>query len=384
MPHKILLVGPMPKEKKVTGASIAFETLVKELESRNHNISVIDIGSNESEKIGVLTIDRILPSISALLKAFILILQKQSVYLTLSSSRFGFLRNMPLIWWAWLFNKHIILHLHGGGYLEFYKAQSYFIRRIIVSTLTRSNYIIVLGEILKSQFSFAKNLESKLRIVPNSLSKEMNISEVTIKNLPTEKQPLHLLFLSNLIPSKGYLTVLDACIYLIEERNLNIVCNFCGIFLQTTADSSNQKSPDLQKQEFLERIASRDLNSRIVYHGTVGGKVKYEMLRQAHLLLLPTYYPWEGQPISIIEALAFATPVISTHHKGIPEQVIDGYNGYLVPSETPHAIVNAVLQAIKSQETYNLLSQNALTHFKENFTINAYIDKLIPLICLEK
>ena len=49
---------------------------------------------------------------------------------------------------------------------------------------------------------------------------------------------------------------------------------------------------------------------------------------EADSYVLPSYN--EGLPGSILEAMAAGTPIISTPVGGIPEAVIDGYNGYLV------------------------------------------------------
>lgn len=96
---------------------------------------------------------------------------------------------------------------------------------------------------------------------------------------------------------------------------------------------------------------------------------------------MPTFYSWEGQPLSIIEALAFGTPIISTYHKGIPEQVKDEYNGYLIKTNDPQEIIDAILKGIKSPDNYSTLSKNAIKHFQDHFTREVHLKRLISLIC---
>jgi glycosyltransferase involved in cell wall biosynthesis len=48
---------------------------------------------------------------------------------------------------------------------------------------------------------------------------------------------------------------------------------------------------------------------------------------------LPTYYSTEAQPLSILEALSYGKIVITTNHRGIPDMVINEYNGLIVESK---------------------------------------------------
>jgi len=51
---------------------------------------------------------------------------------------------------------------------------------------------------------------------------------------------------------------------------------------------------------------------------------------------------WENFPHSVVEALAVGTPVIATRVGGVPEVVVDGENGLLVPPGDPTALADAV------------------------------------------
>ncbi len=55
------------------------------------------------------------------------------------------------------------------------------------------------------------------------------------------------------------------------------------------------------------------------------------LMRCSDIFSLPSYY-MEGLPVSILEAMACGKPVVSTHHKGCEDAVVDGSTGFLVPS----------------------------------------------------
>ena len=56
------------------------------------------------------------------------------------------------------------------------------------------------------------------------------------------------------------------------------------------------------------------------------------LMKCSDIFALPSYY-MEGLPVSILEAMACGKPVVSTHHKGCEDAVVDGGTGFLVPSK---------------------------------------------------
>lgn len=69
-------------------------------------------------------------------------------------------------------------------------------------------------------------------------------------------------------------------------------------------------------------------------------------LADASVLVLPSYYP-EGQPRSIMEAMATGRPIITTDTPGCRETVSPGRNGYLVPVRDVPALAEAMLRFIE-------------------------------------
>ena len=68
----------------------------------------------------------------------------------------------------------------------------------------------------------------------------------------------------------------------------------------------------------------------------------------------------EGIPNVIKEAMASGLPVISTFHSGIPELVIDGDNGLLVPSADKSALASAIERLASDRTLLERLSTRAL------------------------
>lgn len=83
---------------------------------------------------------------------------------------------------------------------------------------------------------------------------------------------------------------------------------------------------------------ARALGVETVFHGFVADfrarRVDYDVF------VLSTR--GDNLPVAILEAMAAAAPVIATRVGGIPEQVLDGETGLLVPPDDPHALAEAM------------------------------------------
>ncbi len=373
-----LLIGPLLKHR-VEGAGIAFDYVIKTFRKKNLPYKVIDIGPVDSARtVGIFTLGRCIEILKALIRYWWYLLFTKRIYLLVGVSTVAFLRDLLMIWSAKLLRCRITLHVHSGAYGDFYKEQPNWIKNIISKTLKQADAIVVLGNLLRSQFSFLSEAEDKLYVVPNTLSLDSTINTVKEKILKPPK-PIRLLFLSNLIESKGYLDCLEACNLLHNKRKVPVRFDLCGKFIQCKTNPARKTEQELIG-DLKEQIKSLGLSEVVSYHGVVTSYAKQRLLIESNILILPTYYAWEGQPICIIEALAYATPVIATNFRGIPEQVIDNYNGFLVTACKPNEIADRVEYMWNEPRKYYQMSLNARQHFDKNFTRKAHIETLMPII----
>jgi glycosyltransferase involved in cell wall biosynthesis len=85
---------------------------------------------------------------------------------------------------------------------------------------------------------------------------------------------------------------------------------------------------------------------------------------------------WEGNPLSVMEAMAAGLPVVSTAVGGVPELVREGETGLLVPSGDAAALARA-LQALvddpaRREAMGKAARQHAITHFDIRHTVRQY------------
>ena len=115
-----------------------------------------------------------------------------------------------------------------------------------------------------------------------------------------------LVYVSTLFESKG---IIDLCQWFIHHAPANCILDIYG-----NAD----KNMLLKMQKFQE------INGGLRYHGLLTSKDDIiEVLRESSFFVLPTRYPNEAAPRSLIEAISQGCSVITTNHAGIPD-LLDG------------------------------------------------------------
>ena len=78
----------------------------------------------------------------------------------------------------------------------------------------------------------------------------------------------------------------------------------------------------------------------------------------------------EGSPLTIKEAMAASLPIISTDVGGIPEMIIHGETGVLVPHGDQEQFVHALIALVKMDATdRGKMGQNAYNYAKKNYSM---------------
>ena len=106
------------------------------------------------------------------------------------------------------------------------------------------------------------------------------------------------------------------------------------------------------------------------YIGVVSGDNKKNLLKWGNIFVLPTFYKMEGQPISILEAMASKNLVVTTNHGGILDIFKDKVNGYLVKKNSIKSIQDILKNYILIHEK-SIIS--TLLENQSNLQIKNYI-----------
>ncbi len=138
-----------------------------------------------------------------------------------------------------------------------------------------------------------------------------------------------------------------------------------------------------QKERLQQLINTLHMNDQIHLVGWMQQDDILKQLLRSHIFLLPAITAKngdeEGIPNALKEAMACGLPVISTHHSGIPELVIDGVSGYLVEQRKVEAIVQKIEHLIENPELIKTMGLAGRQHVEAEFnkdTENVKLEKL--------
>jgi glycosyltransferase involved in cell wall biosynthesis len=274
-------------------------------------------------------------------------------------SKGSFLKDSLFIWTCLLFGVPVVLHAHGNNLVDFHKTSSPILKWIIERTITCSKAAIVFGERLK--FNFDSFLPADRIFAVHAGIKP---SEVAAIRKP-EDGKVRVLFLSNLIESKGFWTALNA-VESVSRAIPDVEFLFAGAW---------ERPEDETKARAL--LAEQGAKDVVSFLGTVHGSPKVDLLGSCDILIFPTHHYFETFGMVNLEALEAGLPIITTSRGAIPEVVIDGENGFLIPEKDPEALAERIIHLASDSGLRNQMGSANRERFARSYTHDAFGERMI-------
>lgn len=267
-------------------------------------------------------------------------------YLAITCHGKPFLKDFPFVMLCKMFRKKIIIHQHNKGMSEDIDRWPY---RWALPLAYRNTKVMLLSKHLYEDVSKAVK-EDQVLICPNG------IPYVPYTQAPNEGGTPHILFLSNLIESKGVFILLEAC-SILKEKGIEFICDFVG-----------KDSKDISTNQFQERIKSMELCDNVIYHGPKYGNDKERFWGQSALFVFPTFYKDECFPLVLLEAMQHNLPVVTTNEGGIPDIVVDGVTGYICERRNAEQLGDKIEILLNSPELCLEMGNAGRKRYEEHFT----------------
>lgn len=228
-----------------------------------------------------------------------------------------------------LFQKPVILHIHGSRFDDFLETDSKWVQIIQNIVLTRSDKIIVLSDYWEA--ILAKRIdEQKIIPLPNAI----NVSRYH----PVENNKIiRIIYISDLIERKGVHELIQALPEIVNEHD-RIEVKICGI------------GPLESEVKQLDED-----HTAIDYLGYISEMEKEELLSKSSIFVLPSHA--EGMPIAILEAMAGGNAIIATKVGSLPE-LIEEQNGILIEPGNHKKLVEAVNYLISNPDQIDLMKRS--------------------------
>jgi glycosyltransferase involved in cell wall biosynthesis len=275
----------------------------------------------------------------------------QVVYVPISQATIGYLKDSGFILIAKVLGRRVLCHLRGGNFRNWLQSASGATRLYVRLVHGLVDGQIVLGQNLKALFAGILPPE-RIHVVPNG--KDVSYGPKP-SGTDSATGKVRLLFLANIIRTKGAIDVLHA-VPAVVARCPEAEFLFAGAWYE----------PEL-KQE-IEAFLRDHPQLPVRWLGPLKGQEKQAALTSADIFVFPTYYPPEGHPWVIVEAMAAGLPVISTDQGAILESVEDGINGFIVAKQNPAELADRAIELIQDAGRRRAMGRESRRLYEERFT----------------
>ncbi|MBI2474656.1 MAG: glycosyltransferase family 4 protein [Candidatus Taylorbacteria bacterium] len=175
-------------------------------------------------------------------------------------------------------------------------------------------------------------------------------------------QILHVGSMNN--DNKGHAELIDVFNSLSDELLANVSLTFAGdgnLRSSLEAKARKTKKPD-----------------KIIFVGNLtGGQMKAQYL-SADIYILNSKN--EGCPNTVLEAMSYGLPVLSTRVGGATEIIEDGKSGILVPVGDKEAMRDAIRNLLTDESLRHEMGKAAVLRIRDKYTLEGQISKLAPLL----
>lgn len=269
-------------------------------------------------------------------------------------SSFGgsFYRKLPFIVIGSWFKKPIVNHIHGADFDEFYEHASAKKRKLIRDTYDKCFRIIALSDEWYDKLKHVVD-ETKIVIIENYSI----LHPEAIEERKNKKNEHNILFLGFICKRKGCYDI-PAIVEKVVKEIPDTKFILAG-------------SGDIDQ---IKAITPDDIRNNIIYPGWVRNAEKDKLLRAADIFFLPSYN--EGMPMSILDAMGYGLPVVSTTVGGITKIVHDGENGYVCKPGDVKKLSTLILKILADDYLLKSMQSNSVSIVKNRYSLETHIRSL--------
>ncbi len=354
---KVLLIGPFPSP--ITGVSLANKVVKDVLDKSSYfKSSIINTSYTKfDENLGSFSLNKIFFYLTFNFQLY-KVIKNDLIYITPGQTFYGVIKYANFILLSHFLNKKLIMHIHGNHLGNEYRSLRGFKKKLFYYLLSKTRIGIVLSESLRA--NMLPFIKPKNIYVLSNFAQDYLIQE----NKAVCRDELRIIFLSNLMVEKGIFDLLEA-LKKLEKENIIYKAKIAG---------------NIEKSNIAKIKSHFKLLKNTTYIGVVYGNDKKELLEWGNIFILPTYYKMEGQPISIIEAMATKNVIITTKHAGIPDIIVDGTNGFFIEKKNANSIFSQLKYLDKHKDVIGDICLYNKNYFLDYFTLEKFKENIIKIL----
>lgn len=352
---KILFITPLPPP--VHGSSMVSEYIRKStILNDAFDMDFVNLSTSRTmEEIGKSSLSLYLKKLFRFLFSYLLTIGKliknryALCYLAITCHGIGFMKDVPFVLLCKIFGRKVVIHQHNKGMSSCVNRFPY---KWLMPLAYKNTKVILLSERLYPDIEQVVRRE-QVMICPNGIPSVVDNEGVQVNNEGTP----HLLYLSNLIISKGVYVLLDAC-KILKEHGYEFVCDFVG-----------GETKEVTKESFEKAVIERGLEDVIRYHGPQYGSQKEMFWNKSNIFVFPTFYHNECFPLVLLEAMQHGLACVSTNEGGIPDIIENGKTGMICERNNPIDLAEKLKNILEHCSIATTMGQNSKERFNEMFIL---------------
>jgi glycosyltransferase involved in cell wall biosynthesis len=161
--------------------------------------------------------------------------------------------------------------------------------------------------------------------------------------------------LANFTPTKGQAVIIDAMPQLASQFPT----------IRAILAGDGPALPALRA-----RAEALGVGHRVDFPGSISEP--WDLLRAADVFVLASEI--EGLPLVVLEAMSQGVPVVATDVGGMPEAVVDGETGFLIPTGDVNALTTSIARILRDPAVAARMRQAGLARFEQRFTMERMLD----------
>ena len=289
------------------------------------------------------------------IKIYLILLVKNPdfIYLVCSRSLLGFIRDVPILLIS-KFGYRVIVHVHGSDFKDIFLNK-------YISSLAKFLYknceIIIPSNHLRNDIQ--ENFFKKIYLCENFIDQDLANYDNKLNLLSIKDEVFNVLWNSNIISSKGFFETCEAINFL----------NNKGYNIKFLALGEPLGDLELSRQNVIEKLNLYNKKIWFDRHNVVKRIQLKKILLNVNAVILPSSYPSECQPLSIIEGMIFSKHIIIKNTKAL-KNTIGNYPAELV--ERDKLLIANALKACINKDSSTITNRieegkNALKRFSYSF-----------------
>jgi glycosyltransferase involved in cell wall biosynthesis len=351
---RVLAVGMLPPP--VGGQAVMFEAAINELR-RHAQVDVIDIQAQRNiGESGQLSLRKLAWFAHMITREILPRLRRQYdilYYCPGGPNRLALYKDLMIL--SALRNRvrKTVYHFHATGIGALIGGQPGVVKHLARKFLFKPDLAIRCADVTPNDALLYQARQSS--IIANAVADPLKAYRG--RNRPARAQT-HLVCVGAMVEKKGIFDLIEVA-SILQTRGCDFVIHFVGEGLPA------------ELSRFDRMVAERGLAARVRRHGVLVGDAKYDLLFAADVLLFPSFWASETQPLAVIEAHAMQLAAVAYELGGIKSIIEDGSSGYVVPLRDVQAFADAIVK-LSTPAIGRAMGVQGRRRFEEKFMLERF------------